>query len=112
MNEDNLDESVDSMEAKARRNRRTKKKLEQLMLSSGKPPLGDIRRFSQDNYNTISTYLQKSWSFARTSKTVNGMFHRMCSPPAGPMGSHVVKPGIRVGYRVACKGAPNPKSAS
>ncbi|KAJ2518615.1 hypothetical protein H4217_003221 [Coemansia sp. RSA 1939] len=50
MNEDNLDESVDSMEAKARRNRRTKKKLEQLMLSSGKPPLGDIRRFSQENY--------------------------------------------------------------
>ncbi|KAJ2394157.1 hypothetical protein GGI23_004796 [Coemansia sp. RSA 2559] len=43
-------EQIDSEEAKAKRKRRTKRKLEQIMASTQMPPLGDLRRFSQENY--------------------------------------------------------------
>ncbi|KAJ1666753.1 hypothetical protein IW140_002344 [Coemansia sp. RSA 1813] len=49
INEEYL-EQIDSTEAKAKRNRRTKRKLEQLLSSTCMPPLGDIQRFSQENY--------------------------------------------------------------
>ncbi|KAJ1907689.1 hypothetical protein LPJ81_000599 [Coemansia sp. IMI 209127] len=43
-------EQIDSAEAKAKRKRRTKRKLEQIMATTRMPPLGDLRRFSQENY--------------------------------------------------------------